>query len=374
MQTTENNTQLRSEIIGGAKRIVLKVGTRLLTDTGRIGDIVSQIAFLKNSGRQVILVSSGAVGLGMRTLEMKRRPSELSDIQALAAIGQSKLMSLYEKECARHRFHCAQILLGADDLNNRGRHLNIMNCLNALLKRNVLPVINENDTVSVDELKFGDNDRLAALIAVMLKADLTIILTTVEGLMTKLGAGGALVPLVRKIDQKLRMMASGTDDSNSSVGGMASKIRAAEIVSKAGEPLIVADGRAPEIIQKIFSSEERGTLFLPSASQMTSRKRWFGFFSKSKGRIFVDDGAAHALAERGKSLLPSGIKSVDGDFQTGDTVDICSQDGSVLAKGLSNYHACEIRRIAGRKSSELKAILGHDCDDEAVHCDNMTIL
>ncbi|HPN84636.1 MAG TPA: glutamate 5-kinase [Victivallales bacterium] len=371
---TDKNIDNRKELFDKASRIVIKVGTRLLTDIGRIGDIVSQIAFLKKEGREVILVSSGAVGLGMRTLEMKRRPSELSDVQALAAIGQSKLMSIYEKECSRHGFHCAQLLLGADDLRDRVRHLNIMNCLNSLLSKNILPVINENDTVSVDELKFGDNDTLAALIAVMTKADLTVILTTVEGLMTSTASDGELIPVVKNIDQKTKKLASGTADNQFSIGGMSSKIKAAEIVTKAGEPLVIADGRDPLIIKKIFNGEKRGTIFLSVSKQMSSKKRWLGFFSKSKGRIFVDEGAATALLNKGKSLLPTGIKSAEGDFKRGDTVDIYSISGDIIGKGLSNYSALEVLKMSGRKSSEAKSVLGYQGDDEIVHCDNMTII
>jgi glutamate 5-kinase len=339
-----------------------------------IGALVSQIAFLRGSAKDVILVSSGAVGLGMRTLALEKRPSELSDVQALAAIGQSKLMSLYEQEASKHGFHCAQILLGADDLGDRNRHLNIMNCLNSLLSKKILPIINENDTVSIDELKFGDNDNLAALIAVILKADITIILTTVEGLMTSTGPGGELIPTVTCIDQKIRCLASGTDNKSLSIGGMASKIKAAELLGKSGEILLIADGRDPKIIEKIFTGKGYGTIFLPKQKRMNSRKRWLGFFSKSKGKIYIDQGAVNALLQRNKSLLPKGAKEVEGEFLRGDAVDICSDSGAIIARGLSNYSACEIRSILGKKSLELKAILGYDGDDEIVHCDNMTIM
>lgn len=374
MYSKLSDTELRKYFLSKAQKIVIKAGTRLLTDTNIINQIISQISYLKSIGKEVILVSSGAVGLGMKTMNIKKRPSELSDIQALAAIGQSKLMSVYEHAAANFAFHCAQILLTADDLNNRYRHLNILNCLNALTKMNVLPIINENDSVSVDELKFGDNDKLAALIALMVKADLTIILTTVEGLMSSLKEDGKLIPIVRKTDASIWNIASGTDDKNTSIGGMTTKIKAAEIVNKAGEALIIADGRVPNLIQKIFAFEERGTLFVPPRPQMNARKRWFGFFSKSKGKIYVDDGARVALSEKNKSLLPSGIKKIEGNFDFGDTLDVCSLNGVVFAKGLSNYNSNELALIAGHKSSEINSILGYDGDEEVIHKNNLTVI
>jgi len=374
MYSDKSDFALRKIFIEEAKKIVIKVGTRLLTDTFVVSQIISQIAYLKSQKKEIILVSSGAVGLGMKTLNLIKRPNELSKIQALAAIGQSKLMSLYEKEAGNFGFHCAQILLGSDDLNNRQRHLNVMNCLNALLKMEILPIINENDSVSVDELKFGDNDSLAPLIAVMTRADLTIILTTVDGLMSSLNSDGKLIPIVRKIDSSIKGLASDTNDKDVSIGGMSTKIKAAQIVTASGEPLLIANGKTPNIIQKIFSLEEEGTLFVPSKKQINSKKRWLGFFSKSKGKLYVDDGAVKAIKEKNKSLLPSGIKKISGNFETGDTIDICSINGDVFARGLVNYNSKELLSILGKKSSEIYSILGYIGDDEIVHKDNLTLI
>jgi len=374
MYSNKSDSALRKIFIGKAKKIVIKVGTRLLTNTSVVSQIISQIAYLKAQKKEIILVSSGAVGLGMKTLNLTARPTELSKIQALAAIGQSKLMSLYEKEAGNFGFHCAQILLGSDDLDNRPRHLNVMNCLHALLKMDVLPIINENDSVSVEELKFGDNDRLAALIAIMIRADLTIILTTVDGLMSSLNSDGKLIPIVRKIDSYIKGLASGTDDKSVSIGGMLTKIKAAEIVTAAGEPLLIANGKTPEIIQKIFSLEEIGTLFIPSKKQINSKKRWLGFFAKSKGKLYIDDGAINAIREKNKSLLPSGIKEISGEFGIGDTVDICSTNGNVFARGLVNYNSKELLSIMGKKSSEIYSILGYAGDDEVIHKDNLALI
>jgi glutamate 5-kinase len=368
------NIETRQKFFAGISRVVIKVGTRLLTDLNQIENIVHQIAYLKQKGIQTILVSSGAVGLGLEMLGLKKKPSKLSDIQAVASVGQSKLMSLYEKECAKHGFHAAQLLLGADDVTDKERHLNAMNCLNSLLAQNILPVINENDAVCVDELKFGDNDKLAALIAVMTKTNLTIILTAVEGLKTSPGQDGELLPVVENIDSNIKKLAGGTDGNHFSTGGMASKINAAEIIVNAGEYLIIADGRDQNIIKKLFSGEKHGTIFLPKSSKMTARKRWLGFFSTPKGKIFIDDGAVKAVKKDGKSLLPSGVINATGDFARGDTISVCSSAGEVLARGLANYSSCEIRKIAGQKSSEAKIKLGYDGDDEIIHRDNLAII
>jgi glutamate 5-kinase len=366
--------QIREKLFKNCSKVVIKVGTRLLTDINRIHDVVSHAAFLKKKGCQVILVSSGAVGLGMKTLGLKKRPSELSEVQALASVGQSKLMSLYETECAKYGFHCAQLLLGADDIRDRKRHLNVMNCLKSLLSKDILPIINENDAVSVEELKFGDNDTLAALIAVMIKADLTLILTTVEGLMTDNSGRGKRLPVVEKIDENIKKIAGGTDGNSFSIGGMASKLKAAEIITKAGEYMMIADGRDPQIVEKIFAGEDHGTLFVPKTTQMKAKKRWLGFFSQTKGSLIIDDGAVIAIIEKGKSLLPPGIKNVENDFDPGDCIDICDKNGKVIARGLSNYSSCEIRKIAGKKTFELKKIIGQNSDDEVVHRNNMALL
>ncbi|MBN1863950.1 MAG: glutamate 5-kinase [Victivallales bacterium] len=364
----------RKKYIDGAKRIVVKAGTRLLTDKTLVSPIVEQIASLKNNGANVILVSSGAVGMGMNTMNCAKRPSKLSSVQALAAIGQSKLMSLYERECARHGFHAAQLLLTAEDLKHRGRHLNIMNCISELWAQNNLPVINENDSVSVDELKLGDNDTLAALVAIMTRCDLTIILTMVDGLRSaKDGRLGERIPTVTKISPGLVQAASGTDNSEMSIGGMLTKIAAAEMVTSAGETMVIADGRIPQIITKIMNCEDTGTIFLPrSAKQMQSKKRWLNFFSRTSGKLFVDEGAEKALRLKGKSLLPSGITKIEGLFNRGDAVSICSLNNNSFAKGLSNYSSQELSAIIGKKSCEIRKILLSG-DDEAIHRNNLVI-
>jgi glutamate 5-kinase len=369
------NIASRQKAVKKASSIIIKVGTRLLTDNSMIAVLISQIAKLREKKYNVLLVSSGAVGLGMKTLGMTARPKKLSEIQALAAVGQSKLMSLYEAECRKFGFHAAQLLLTAADIQDRERHLNVLNCIYSLWNENILPIINENDSVSVDELKFGDNDRLAALIATMTRSELTVLLTMVDGLHSlKNGKLDKRISVVSNLSDDIKKMATGTDDSAFSTGGMSSKLNAAETVIKSGEYLWIADGKDPEILIKIINAEDVGTLFLPvSEKQMDSKKRWLSFFSKSSGMIIVDDGAAKALSKKGGSLLPSGITGTDGSFNRGDTVTICNKDGTAIAKGLSNYSDKEIGKIFGRKSADISSILGHAGDEEIVHRNNLVL-
>jgi glutamate 5-kinase len=372
-----DNIEHRAEIAKNAKRVVIKLGTRLLTGGFEaIPSVVEGVARLIREGKEVIVVSSGSVGLGMEAMQLKTRPGKLSQAQALAALGQSKLMAFYERECAKHGFHAAQILLTAGDLRDRKRHLNVLNCLDALWRQENLPVVNENDSVSVDEIRLGDNDTLAALLAVMTRADILLILTTVDGLMETGADGKTLqhrVPLVESVTDEIQCMAEGTDDSTLSTGGMATKIAAAAMLSKAGARTVIANGRGENVVERVLRGDDIGTLFLPaSTKQMRSKKRWFDFFSPPVGKLVVDNGAVEALARKGKSLLPSGIVRVEGSFERGDTVEIVSETGDLVAKGLTNLSAREIAEIAGRKSAEARNILG-PVDDEAVHRDNMVV-
>lgn len=371
--------QARKQILKSCRRVVLKVGTRLLADRTAIARLVTQIHALRESGRQVILVSSGAVGMGMRAAGLKRRPRHLSEVQALAAMGQATLMAMYEAECRKYDFRAAQLLLTADDLRSRERHLNAVNCIEALLAHDVLPIINENDPVSVSELKFGDNDTLAALLGSMIRADLTIILTTVDGLLDRNPDGtlGKRISVVHGVTARLKEIASGTDDAAFSIGGMASKLKAAEVLNGAGEALWIASGEDADIIARIFAAEDVGTVFLPQAGmhKMGSRKRWLASFSRPAGVISVDDGAADALVKKGSSLLPSGVVSVSGSFKRGDVVKIVrAKDAAILAKGITNFSSDEAGLIAHHKSGDLAALLGCDAEDEIVHRNNLVLL
>ena len=371
-----DNARLRKEAITSTRRILLKVGTRLLTDTSRIPLLMEQIHKLRQKKYEVILVSSGAVGIGMQTLGLDKRPPQLSKKQALASIGQCKLMQQYEKAANKFGFHTGQLLLTMAGVQDRARHLNMLNCLNTLLEMDVLPIINENDSISVKELTFGDNDQLAVLVASMTRCDTTVLLTTVNGLRelenNKLGAR---IPVVGRLSANIKNQAMGTDDAQNSVGGMKSKLKAAEISMSSGNYLFIADGREFSVIEKMFNLEDVGTLFMPyKKRKMSSRKNWLSFFTKVKGQIFIDDGAAHALSKKGKSLLPSGVISVKGDFKRGDAVEIISITGNhVVGKGLINYNTNEASIICGKKSKDIKSALGYPGDEEIIHRDNLVL-
>ena len=383
MAMESDRTDIRKKVIDSCKRVVVKAGTRLLTDPKAIPELVTQIKKIRDSGRQVIFVSSGAVGTAMKSLGMKKRPKHLSEVQALAAMGQVKLMSMYEEECLKHGFRVAQLLLTADDLRSRERHLNAENCLEALLAQDVMPIVNENDPVSVDELKFGDNDILASLLGSMTRSDLTIILTTVDGLLRPNpdGSLGERISVVRGITPELLAMAAGTDDSSMSVGGMKSKLRAAENLNIAGECLWVACGKDAGVLSRIFRGEDVGTLFVPESAgqdgvshKMEAKKRWIATFSKPCGKLIVDEGAVKALLKTGCSLLPSGLIAIDGVFHRGDVVEICSGTGQVIAKGQINFSAEDCRMLAGRQTSDISDILHADAEEEVIHRNNMVIL
>jgi glutamate 5-kinase len=360
---------------------VIKVGTRLLTSIGghskgeRVDQLVEQIAALRKGGLDVVLVSSGAIGAGMMVLGTEKRPASLPRLQAHAAVGQCRLMYLYETACNRRGFHSAQVLLTAEDVKNRERHLNVVSCLDELLSNGVLPVINENDSVSVDEIKFGDNDMLAAMVAMMVRADITILLTTVDGLheRTQTGFGRRLSVVPRITDDVLRM-AAGTEDTRLSVGGMATKLQAADYLTRAGESLWIADGTDFGVLARMFAGEDVGTLFLPAKStRMQGRKRFLAFFSGHSGDIVVDAGAERALCHQGRSLLPSGIVATRGDFRRGDTVAIINASGAELARGVSNYSSTEIMKIRGKHTKEINETLGYDAYDAVVHRDYMVL-
>jgi len=340
--------KLRQELLGKARRIVVKLGTGLLTDEGNqlssrnVEGIVEQAAVLFGEKRRIVVVSSGAIAAGMTTLGLKQRPKALHELQACAAIGQSKLMALYEKYFFSRLLAVAQVLLTHDDLKNRDRHLNARNTLTTLLERGIVPIINENDTVSVDEIKFGDNDRLAALTATLIDADLLVILSHVEGLLED----GKLIPAVAEIDRAVEKLAGGTD-RETSVGGMASKIQAAKIVTRAGIPMVIANGTRPNVLTDILAGEEVGTVFLPKTGKLASRKRWIAFFLRPSGALVVDDGAKAALCDGTKSLLAKGIVAVEGEFARGDVVGIRDKKEVEFARGMTKVSSAELAMATG---------------------------
>jgi glutamate 5-kinase len=358
---------MRRELLKQITRIVVKLGTGVLTDSRKQPDLaqmeqlVRQVAAQRQKGRDIVLVTSGAVGAGMGALGHQKRPTELAELQACAAVGQSRLMSTYEKLFAQHHLSVAQVLLTHDDLQHHERHLNARNTLVRLLKHGVIPIINENDAVSFTEIKFGDNDKLSALVACLLPADLLIILTTVEGLIADFGKPSAkLLSLVSEITPELEGVAGGTT-SATAVGGMTSKIQAAKIVSRSGIPLVIAPGKKGDVLERILNWEEEGTLFVPNERRLASRKRWIAFFHRPCGAIYVDDGAKQALREQGKSLLPPGINRSEGEFQPGDIVSVCDLNGTEFARGISDVASEAIHRKQIPRQ-------------EVIHRDNLVIL
>jgi glutamate 5-kinase len=349
------------------KRIVVKLGTGVLTDSRKqldapqVAQLVAQFAALRQAGRELVLVSSGAVGAGMGVLGYEKRPKDLAEQQACAAVGQSRLMALYEKHFSEFGLHVAQVLVTHDDLQNQERHRNARNTLLTLLGRGVIPVINENDAVSTTELKFGDNDKLSALIATLLPADLLVILTSVDGLIENFGKPDARPrATVSQIDDTLEKMAGGTD-SPTAVGGMKSKLQAARIVVRSGIPLVIASGRKKNTLAQILVGAEEGTYFVPHPVKLRGRKRWIAFFHRPKGVLLVDAGAAEALCHKGKSLLPPGIRRCEGDFGAGEVVSVRNLQGVEIARGLASFSSADIQAKAIARA-------------EVIHRDNLVIL
>jgi glutamate 5-kinase len=343
---------VRSELLKDISRIVVKLGTGVLTDSrkqidpAQLDQIVAQVAALRRSGKEVVVVTSGAVGAGMGALGFDSRPSELAEKQACAAVGQSRLMSTYEKLFAKHNLVVAQVLLTHDDLEHHERHLNARNTLVTLLGHGVVPIINENDAVSFTEIKVGDNDTLSALVASLLPADLLVILTTVDGVIQNFGQPDAkVISTIGQIDADLEKIAGGTT-SETAVGGMATKIQAAKIVVRSGIPLVIASGRKHDALANILGGVEEGTLFIAQEGKLRGRKRWIAFFHHPKGALFVDEGAKTALREAGKSLLPPGVLRCEGNFLAGDVIRICDLNGTEFARGIAKFTGEEIRSRA----------------------------
>ncbi|MGB6010475.1 MAG: glutamate 5-kinase [Desulfobacterales bacterium] len=370
----------RKSIFNNAKRLVVKVGSNVLTeDHGlnlkAIRSISRQICRLIDSGLEVILISSGAMASGVKKVGLDKRPDEIPKRQAIAAVGQAGLIMEYEKAFARYHKKVAQILLTGDDLNNRIRYLNARNTLCMLLSWQVVPIINENDTVMIEEIQFGDNDNLAAMITLLMDADILVNLTDIDGLYTKNPRkypDAELIPLVSTIRENIVKVA-GDIPGPLGTGGMLSKINAARKVTASGIPMVIANGGKPDILIKLFSGKEIGTFFVSKKKKLKSRKCWIAFTLKPKGAIRIDDGAAAAILNRGKSLLPSGIVHVEGEFNVGDPVEFKNGDNETLGTGLVNYNSADIRKIMGFKSSQIKKILGHKPYDDVIHRDNLAI-
>ncbi len=378
----EDGLYYRQTLFDQAKRVVIKVGSAVLTGEDGllpeiIGNIARQIAFLQSTGREVILVTSGAVAAGRKRLGVvKTAHEELRVKQAMAATGQGLLMQAYEQAFAGFNQPVAQVLLTHADLSHRGRYLTVRNTILTLFEFGVVPIINENDTVSAEELRFSDNDTLGALISNMIGADLFIILTDVDSLYT----GHPLedpdarpIYTVASITREIEAMA-GHSTSQLGTGGMMAKIRAARMVSACGGASFIGPGRHPEILQALFGGELIGTFFLPGKGKLNRRKHWIAYVLKPQGFLVIDDGARRALTSGGKSLLPSGVTEVRGSFAVGAPVHCLDREGRVIAAGLSNYAASDIERIRGCKTHEIETILGGKDHDEVIHRDNLVLL
>jgi glutamate 5-kinase len=361
---------------------VIKTGTNVLTradgtlDPAQIAAVADQIQRIRAGGRKVVLVSSGAVGAGIGRLGLGQRPTDLSHLQACAAVGQCFLMRAYEECLSKHGIPTAQILLTAGDFDSRTRYLNARNTILTLFEYGCLPIINENDTVSVAEFRFGDNDHLAALVTNLLQAPLLILLTVVDGLYSadpNIDPNAKLLQTVPQIDTAVTDMA-GTGRSALGTGGMRSKLRAARVATAAGESVIMANGSRPGVLDAIFAAEPVGTLFLPQGSTMSAWKRWLGFTARPKGKLIVDAGARRAVQHQGRSLLSAGVVQVTGTFGKGDVVALFDPDGVEFARGLTNYSSTDALKICGLRTEKIAEALGTIPYEEMVHRDNLVLI
>lgn len=374
---------VRQEIITASKIIVVKVGSHVLTDhegrlnPERIESLATQLTKMHQRGHHVVLVSSGAVASGVGRMGLPGRPADLAHLQAAAAVGQSALIQSYDYHFQKRGFAAAQILLTADDMDHRTKYLNIRNTIHALLEYRAIPIINENDTLSVAELQttFGDNDRLAALVTNLIGSPLLILLSDIDGFYNgdPRNPASTVIPTVYKLDEDVKGYVCDSLGGLSK-GGMASKLRVAHQITSSGGSVILANGSDPEILDKIMAYKECGTLFLPQGVGITARKQWIGYAAQPRGAIVVDDGARTAVEKNGKSLLPIGVRRVVGEFERGDVVAILDLNDAEFARGLSNYSSDELWRIRGLKTSEIAAAMGGKSQyDEAVHCDNLRV-
>jgi len=370
----------RKELIRPVKRAVVKVGSGVLTrknglNMNVIDDLTTEICGLRKKGIEIILVSSGAIAAGLKKIGMSKRPQSVSQQQAMAAIGQSSLIKAYEEAFSRQGHKVAQVLLTRDDLTNRSRYLNARNTLITLLSWKIIPIINENDTVVVDEIKFGDNDNLSAMVTNLTGSHLLVNLTDIDGLFDKdprIHKNAGIIKVVKKVDKKVAKLA-GAIPGFLGRGGMASKVDAARKVALGGVPTIIANGFKPGILNQIFTGKEEGTLFLPREVPLGSRKHWIAFTKSPKGELVIDDGAEKALVMHGKSLLPSGVRGVKGRFSLGSSVLLIRESGKKVAVGMVNYDSADIRKIMGAKTSEIETRLGFKHDDEVIHRDNLIL-
>jgi glutamate 5-kinase len=372
----------KKSMLRRARRIVIKIGSQILSSSmgieeARLNALVSDLAALHSEGKEIVVVSSGAVAAGMTQLGRTERPQTIPEKQALAAVGQIRLMALYERAFARFDKSIAQVLLTHEDLANRQRYLNAKHTFQMLLASSIISIVNENDTVAVDEMKFGDNDHLSALVATLLEADLLVILSDVEGVYDRdprLNSDAVLIPLIQDI-KDIKYQVIGSSRSLFGTGGMATKIGAAEEAAAAGIHTVITSGLIPGSIPRVFDfKEEAGTIVLPDNNRLTNRKHWIAFNLKPAGEIVLDSGAHEALVRKKTSLLPSGVKEVRGSFGVGECVRCLDLDGREFARGLINYSAQELNQIKGLHTSRIEPVLGYKPFDEIIHRDDLVLL
>jgi glutamate 5-kinase len=377
-------TQLdyKKPIIRRARRVVVKVGSQILSsergiEEARLGGLARELAELHDQKKEIVVVSSGAVAAGMTKLGRREKPKTIPEKQALAAVGQIKLMALYERHFSKFDKSVAQVLLTHDDLANRQRYINAKHTFKMLLESSIIPIVNENDTVAVEEMKFGDNDHLSALVATLLEADLLVILSDVEGVYDKDPRGhvdARLIPLITE-PKGLSESVGGNSLSAGGTGGIVTKLDAAEKAAVAGIPTLIASGLQSGVLSKVFAEEQScGTLILPEVNRLNSRKHWIAYNLKTAGEIVVDQGAHDAVVQKGKSLLPSGLKEVRGVFGVGECVRCVDLEGREFARGLVNYSAQELNQIKGLHTSRIEKVLGYKAYDEIIHRDDLVVL
>lgn len=367
---------LHRSLLKKAKRIVVKIGTHVLVDKNgrpnrrRIAAIVKELVALKNNNCEVIVVSSGAIGAGLQALKLKQRPTALCDLQMAAAVGQMRLLNSYHEFFSKYHCQISQALLTHEDLKNRKRHLNARNTILNLLRHNVIPIINENDVVADDEIKIGDNDVLSALVTVLIDADLLILLTTPNGLQDKTKR----VPYLENVNQAALELVTAKHNTLS-VGGMASKLEAAQTAAKTGALVVIAKGSQKDVIKNILQGSDVGTLIgnKTAVKMLCKRKRWIAYFHRPQGKIIIDKGAEMAVLEKGASLLAIGIKKIEGKFTIGALLNIVTHSGKVIGRGLAEYNSTEIEKIKGKTSANIVTILGYKNNNAVIHRDNMII-
>lgn len=371
----------RQRFIKNIKKVVVKIGSSILTDNegnlsdSSFGKIASQISRLREKGIKVIMVSSGAIASGMKKLNIDKRPVDIHMKQAIAASGQTTLMWKYEKAFLKYETNVAQLLLTHDGLSNRKRFLNARRTIYQLLAMDIIPIVNENDTVAVDEIMFGDNDNLAALVTSLTEADLLVLLTDIDGLYDKdprKHSDARFIPQIAKIDREVEKIA-GITTGKTTVGGMITKIQATRTAAAFGVPTIIANGKDKDTLIRIFQGKETGTLIYPEQDKLSARKHWIAYTLKPAGEIVLDDGARNAVVKYGKSILPSGVIGVKGNFDVGDAIACTDKDGGTLARGLSSYGSSEIRKIMGLKTTQIESVLGYTYGGEIIHRDDLAV-